>query len=181
MAITKIDFENVIKSIAGGPAPFTKTFEGRSLKGITCPKSVDKLPPITLDIGDYTYNIAPRSYAFMEYDEVTKKKYCYFMIYQHEDPSFVYNLLPENYLKGVKIIHDLAGKWMGFTKQAEKITNDFLYVVVIILIFIMIGTLVVLIVKYIQAKEHVDEIKRQPLNQIRYINPSTLGEESKGE
>lgn len=99
-----------------------------------------------LKIGTYNYTIEPRSYAFMEIDEVTEKKICYFMIYEHDDPADVYTLFPENYLKGVQIIHDLPGKRMGFTKQVEKATNDFLIVVVIILSFILIGVLIVLIV-----------------------------------
>ena len=101
MGVSSIDFERVIKSVAGGPAAFEKSFDGRLLKGITCPGSVDNLPNLMLKIGEYNYTIEPRSYAFMEIDEDKGLKRCFFMIYEHDDPAEVYTLFPENYLKGV--------------------------------------------------------------------------------
>jgi len=59
-----------------------------------------------------------------------------------------YILFPENYLKGVKVVHDMGGYRMGFTKQMEKPTNDLLIVFAIVLCFVVVGAIIVLIVRF---------------------------------
>jgi len=49
------DFQQAITAISGGAAPFSKEIDGRTIKGFTCPGSIDKLPNLEITIGTFTY------------------------------------------------------------------------------------------------------------------------------
>lgn len=112
----------------------------------------------------------------MEVEEVKK---CYIMLYEH---TYDYLLFPENYLKGVKIVHDMTGKRLGFTKQVEKTSNDLLILLAIIVCFVVVAIVIYLVARFIKQRDYQESkfnYDDEPLKE-NYINVSeSLEEEEK--
>lgn len=120
--------------------------DGGTLKGIDC-KSLEKLPPLIFNIGEYEYSIDPSVYAYWTTEFIEGKSICVIMTYKHKHN---YIGLPENYLRGIQIVHDMEGLRIGLTPQREKKSNTVLYVCVGIggaVLLLIIGYLVIYFIK----------------------------------